>query len=59
VQRLATIAHGDGVCTTNIPAPPTPQQKPPQTRTLQIHTEQIRTQQTQHPHPQANERLSS
>ncbi len=21
VQRLATIAHGDGVCTTNIPAP--------------------------------------
>lgn len=24
VQRLATIAHGDGVCTTHIPAPPTP-----------------------------------
>jgi predicted ArsR family transcriptional regulator len=23
VQRLATIAHGDGVCTTHIPAPPT------------------------------------
>jgi predicted ArsR family transcriptional regulator len=21
VQRLATIAHGDGVCTTHIPAP--------------------------------------
>lgn len=26
VQRLATIAHGDGVCTTNVPRPlPTPQ----------------------------------
>ena len=24
VQRLATIAHGDGVCTTYIPAPATP-----------------------------------
>jgi predicted ArsR family transcriptional regulator len=24
VQRLATIAHGDGVCTTHIPVPPTP-----------------------------------
>ena len=25
VQRLATIAHGDGVCTTHIPTPlPTP-----------------------------------
>lgn len=24
VQRLATIAHGDGVCTTCIPAPPAP-----------------------------------
>ena len=24
VQRLATIAHGDGVCTTHIPAPATP-----------------------------------
>jgi predicted ArsR family transcriptional regulator len=23
VQRLATIAHGDGVCTTNVPRPPT------------------------------------
>jgi predicted ArsR family transcriptional regulator len=23
VQRLATIAHGDGVCTTHVPAPPT------------------------------------
>ena len=22
VQRLATIAHGDGVCTTHIPTPP-------------------------------------
>jgi predicted ArsR family transcriptional regulator len=22
VQRLATIAHGDGVCTTHIPGPP-------------------------------------
>jgi predicted ArsR family transcriptional regulator len=29
VQRLATIAHGDGVCTTHIPGPArTPQQKP-------------------------------
>ncbi|PZS35114.1 MAG: transcriptional regulator [Pseudonocardiales bacterium] len=25
VQRLATIAHGDGVCTTHIPVPPTRQ----------------------------------
>ena len=24
VQRLATIAHGDGVCTTHIPVPPVP-----------------------------------
>src|SRR4029450_4434684 len=24
VQRLATIAHGDGVCTTHIPAPHAP-----------------------------------
>ena len=24
VQRLATIAHGDGVCTTHVPVPPTP-----------------------------------
>jgi predicted ArsR family transcriptional regulator len=23
VQRLATIAHGDGVCTTHVPVPPT------------------------------------
>jgi predicted ArsR family transcriptional regulator len=22
VQRLATIAHGDGVCTTHVPVPP-------------------------------------
>jgi hypothetical protein len=22
VQRLATIAHGDGICTTHVPAPP-------------------------------------
>ncbi len=28
VQRLATIAHGDGVCTTHVPLPP----KPPSTR---------------------------
>jgi predicted ArsR family transcriptional regulator len=27
VQRLATIAHGDGVCTTNVPAP-SPERKP-------------------------------
>jgi predicted ArsR family transcriptional regulator len=25
VQRLATIAHGDGVCTTHVPTPPQPQ----------------------------------
>jgi predicted ArsR family transcriptional regulator len=25
VQRLATIAHGDGVCTTHVPSPVTPQ----------------------------------
>jgi predicted ArsR family transcriptional regulator len=24
VQRLATIAHGDGVCTTHVPVPPAP-----------------------------------
>ncbi|HEV2347298.1 MAG TPA: metalloregulator ArsR/SmtB family transcription factor [Actinocrinis sp.] len=29
VQRLATIAHGDGVCTTFIPVPPTPVTAPP------------------------------
>jgi predicted ArsR family transcriptional regulator len=28
VQRLATIAHGDGVCTTNIPSPPDPARTP-------------------------------
>jgi predicted ArsR family transcriptional regulator len=34
VQRLATIANGDGVCTTHIPAPPARQRqiRPPQTR---------------------------
>jgi predicted ArsR family transcriptional regulator len=26
VQRLATIAHGDGICTTNIPHPPNPKE---------------------------------
>ncbi len=35
VQRLATIAHGDGVCTTHIPAPPgkppAPAAPPPRT----------------------------
>ncbi len=40
VQRLATIAHGDGVCTTHIPAPTRParsdEQIPPGTRTLSI-----------------------
>jgi predicted ArsR family transcriptional regulator len=29
VQRLATIAHGDGVCTTNIPAPAGSSRKEP------------------------------
>jgi predicted ArsR family transcriptional regulator len=28
VQRLATIAHGDGVCTTHIPAPMRPSDRP-------------------------------
>lgn len=28
VQRLATIAHGDGVCTTHVPLPPSHQQQP-------------------------------
>jgi predicted ArsR family transcriptional regulator len=37
VQRLATIAHGDGVCTTFVPAPPEPQrpQAPGQATTAQ------------------------
>ena len=29
VQRLATIAHGDGVCTTHIPDPPAAHQSIP------------------------------
>lgn len=29
VQRLATIAHGDGVCTTHVPRPPNPQRSTP------------------------------
>ncbi|MCF6743645.1 winged helix-turn-helix transcriptional regulator [Blastococcus sp. KM273128] len=33
VQRLATIAHGDGVCTTHIPGPIRPGQAPDHTRT--------------------------
>lgn len=32
VQRLATIAHGDGVCTTCIPDAPTTDQKSPNTK---------------------------
>jgi predicted ArsR family transcriptional regulator len=28
VQRLATIAHGDGVCTTHIPGPARPPDHP-------------------------------
>ncbi len=28
VQRLATIAHGDGVCTTHVPVPPLPAMHP-------------------------------
>ena len=47
VQRLATIAHGDGVCTTSIPA-----------RGIPAGSLPVRPN-TQHPHPQANERLSS
>jgi predicted ArsR family transcriptional regulator len=27
VQRLATIAHGDGVCTTHVPTPPSPMRR--------------------------------
>jgi predicted ArsR family transcriptional regulator len=34
VQRLATIAHGDGVCTTHVPVPPTAAQ----TRRLTAHS---------------------
>ncbi len=37
VQRLATIAHGDGVCTTCIPAPMT-QQSPPPTEKEKVTT---------------------
>jgi len=33
VQRLATIAHGDGVCTTHIPLTPVPTSVPPSGRT--------------------------
>lgn len=29
VQRLATIAHGDGICTTHIPSAPIPSQQAP------------------------------
>jgi predicted ArsR family transcriptional regulator len=28
VQRLATIAHGDGVCTTHVPLPKSPRTSP-------------------------------
>ena len=35
VQRLATIAHGDGVCTTCIPHPEQSQQQPAQTKKTQ------------------------
>ncbi|BCY06742.1 hypothetical protein L3i22_018300 [Actinoplanes sp. L3-i22] len=40
VQRLATIAHGDGVCTTHIPAPIQPPRPPPlkRTATAFMHT---------------------
>lgn len=33
VQRLATLAHGDHVCTTFIPIPAVPQPVPPSTTT--------------------------
>ena len=36
VQRLATIAHGDGVCTTYIP-PPVPAAKAPESTTETTH----------------------
>ena len=38
VQRLATIAHGDGVCTTCIPHPPTTQTQKKQTQKTQTTT---------------------
>ncbi|WP_370080950.1 helix-turn-helix transcriptional regulator [Streptacidiphilus sp. MAP12-16] len=38
VQRLATIAHGDGVCTTFVPAPSTSQSHTPVSQTSQSHT---------------------
>ena len=43
VQRLATIAHGDGVCTTYVPTAP---MDPPHTRTTRTRTTRTRTTQT-------------
>jgi predicted ArsR family transcriptional regulator len=39
VQRLATIAHGDGVCTTHVPVPPSAATRPP----IAAHREMSRT----------------
>jgi predicted ArsR family transcriptional regulator len=38
VQRLATIAHGDGVCTTCIPNPQTPSKPSKPTKKEQVTT---------------------
>ena len=40
VQRLATIAHGDGVCTTCIPDPPTTQKTTKKTQTMTTTTKE-------------------
>ena len=40
VQRLATIAHGDGVCTTCIPDPPKTQKTTKKTQTMTTTTKE-------------------
>jgi predicted ArsR family transcriptional regulator len=48
VQRLATIAHGDGVCTTHIPRKAHPTQTElTQTETMQSETTQSETTQSE------------
>ena len=44
VQRLATIAHGDGVCTTHIPRTPAQNRRPAGT------TDDVTALNTVHPH---------
>jgi predicted ArsR family transcriptional regulator len=43
VQRLATIAHGDGVCTTHIPAPAKPAEVSQLRRRMPVDLETART----------------